>query len=224
MMGLLKYVDRHDFATAARYLQPPPGQDKLLAKRAEELLAVQPKFKGSLALLSDEPNGTVEQGLPPGEVRAGVVTEGDTNVDVILVRVDDPKWGKIWLVSQGTVAHIPEIYAQMQSEAPTLADRITRATHTGPKLLGLSVRQLLGWLISIPLAWPLAWLLEFLLSAPRRIWGKIRKLPLKTILDTPPGLPLRCIVAIGIHGLFVYLLELPVLYRFYYARFLQRSW
>jgi MscS family membrane protein len=79
---------------------------------------------------------------------------------------------------------------------------------------------LLGWLISIPLAWLLAWLLEFLLSAPRRIWSKIRKLPLKTIFDTPLGLPLRCILAIGIHGLFVYLLEPPVLYRFYYARFL----
>jgi MscS family membrane protein len=33
-------------------------------------------------------------------------------------------------------------------------------------------------------------------------------------------MPLRCIVAILLHGLFVYMLDLPLLYRAYYARFL----
>lgn len=70
MLGLLKYEDRHDFATAARYLQPSPGQKANLPQRAEELLALHPRFKGNIALLSDDPNGTVEEGLPPGEVRA----------------------------------------------------------------------------------------------------------------------------------------------------------
>ena len=33
-------------------------------------------------------------------------------------------------------------------------------------------------------------------------------------------MPLRCIIAILIHGVFVYLLEPPLLYRVYYFRFL----
>jgi MscS family membrane protein len=73
-MGLLKYEDRRDFATAARYLQPTPGRDTNLAQRAEELLALQPRFKGNIGLLSDDPKGTVEGGLPPGEVRAGTLS------------------------------------------------------------------------------------------------------------------------------------------------------
>jgi MscS family membrane protein len=56
-------------------------------------------------------------------------------------------------------------------------------------------------------------------SAPHRIWCILRKLPFDTVWKTPLGMPLRCIVAILLHGLFVYLLDLPLLYRAYYARF-----
>ena len=72
-MGLLKYAERQDFATAARYLQPPPGQDTNLVQLAKELQALHSRFKGNVDLLSDDPNGTVEAGLPPGQVRAGVI-------------------------------------------------------------------------------------------------------------------------------------------------------
>ena len=102
-MGLLLYEGRQDFATAARYLQPIPGKDTELVQRAKELKALHSKFQSNIGLLSDNPNGTVEPGLPPGEIRAGVFAIGDTTVDVILVRVDDPSAGKIWLISKGTV-------------------------------------------------------------------------------------------------------------------------
>jgi MscS family membrane protein len=219
-MGLLKYGERGDLATAARYLQPPPGQGMDLVQLAKELHALRSKYKGDIALLSDDPNGTVETGLPSGEVRAGVLKAGATTVDVILVRVDDPLSGKIWLVSKDTVAKVPELYAQMESEAPTAAERMVPAALTSRHLLGMSLAQWLGWLLSIPISWFLAGLLEFLLSAPRRIWCKLRKVPFVTVWKTPLGMPLRCIVAILLHGLFVYLLDLPLLYRAYYARFL----
>ena len=80
MMGVLKYGERGDFATAARYLQPTPGQDTDLVQRARELQALHTRFKGDIALLSDDPNGTVEAGLPPGQVRAGVLAVGGTTV------------------------------------------------------------------------------------------------------------------------------------------------
>ena len=165
-MGLLKYAEREDFATAARYLQPLPGQDADLAQRAKEIQELRSRFKGNIDLLSDDPNGTVEAGLPPGQVRAGVIAVGGTTVDVILVRVDDPEFGKIWLISKETVARIPDLYAQMESEGPTAADRIVPASLRSRHLLGMSLAQWLGWLLSIPISWLLAWLLAFLLSAP----------------------------------------------------------
>jgi MscS family membrane protein len=218
MMGLLKCEENEDYETAARYLQPTPGQETNLAQRAKEFQALQGKLRGNIALLSADPSGTVEAGLPPGEVRAAVLTVGGTTADVILVRVNDPESGKIWLISKETVASIAKLYVQMESEAPTAVDRIMPAALTGRRLLGMSLAQWLGWLLSIPISWLLAWLLTFLFSAPRRVWYKLRRLPFRTIWETPLGMPLRCILAILMHSLFVYLLEPPLLYRVYYFR------
>src|SRR5271167_1303312 len=220
VMGALKYAEHQDFATVARYLQPPPGQNTNLVQLAREFQALHSRFQGDVDLLSDDPKGTVEAGLPPGQVRAGVIEVGGTTVDVILVRVDDPEFGKIWLVSQETVARVPDLYAQMQSEGPTLADRIVPAALSTHHVLGMSLAQWFGWLFSIPISWLLAWLLAFLLSLPRRVWYKLRKLPFRSVWQTPLGTPLKCIIAVIIHGVFVYLLEPPLLYRSYYSRFL----
>jgi len=220
VMGLLKCTESEDYETAARYLQPTPGQDTNLVQRAKELYALHGRFKGSIALLSDDPNGSIEPGLPPGEVRAGVLSVGGATLDVMLVRVNDSESGKIWLISKETVANIPTLYAQMKTEAPALADRIVPAALTGRRLLRMSVAQWLDWLLSIPISWLLAWLLAFLLSVPERIRHKLQKLPFRPVWETRHGMPVKCILAILLHGVFVYLLGPPLLYRVYYFRFL----
>ena len=220
LMGLLSHEERGDFATAARYLQPPPGHETDLVQRAKELQVLSANFKGSINLLSDDPDGTLDPGLPPGQVRAGVIKVGGISADVVLVRVDDPVSGKIWLLSKETLESIPNLYAQAEAKPPTLADRFRTAVRGGPRLLGMSSRLWLGWVLSIPVSWVLAWLLTFLLSAPRRAWCKIRKIPFHTVWEMPVGMPLRCMIAILLHGFFVYLLRPPLSYRTYYGRFL----
>jgi MscS family membrane protein len=143
-----------------------------LVRVARELSALRANFKGNIDLLSDDPEGAVEAGLPPGEVRAGVITVGDTTLDVVLVRVNDPVSGKIWLVSKETIAEIPQLYAELKSQNPTGIDRIGVFAMGGRQLMGMSLRQWLGWLISIPISWVMALLLSLLLSIPRRIWSR----------------------------------------------------
>ena len=218
MMGLLKYEERGDYENAARYLQPPPGRNTNLIQRAREFRALQRNLKISIALLSDDPNGTIEPGLPPGQIRAGVVETGESTGDVILVRVDDPSSGKIWLISKETVANIPALYAQVESEAPAPIDRIMPTSLSGRKLLGMALAKWLGWLLSIPIAWLLTLLSTLVLTTPVRIRSKLRRVPFRPILETEVGLPLKCIIAILIHSVFVYLLEPPLLYRVYYFR------
>jgi MscS family membrane protein len=220
LMGLLKYGAQQDFTTAARYLQPVPGQDTDMVQRAKELQALYSHLNSNIALLSDDPNGSIDAGLPPGQVRAGVLEIGGATTEVVLVRVDDPTVGKIWLLSKETVAAIPKLYAQLQSEGPTTTERIMPSALTSRHLLGMSLTQWLGWLFSIPISWLLAWLSTILSSAPRRIWRKLHKRPFRTLWDTPLGVPLRCILAILVHLLFVYKLDPPLLYRAYYFRFI----
>ena len=216
--GLLRCGEREDFACMSRYLQPVPGQDIL--ETAREFQALHSKYKGSIATLSDDPNGTVEQGLPPGQERAGVIKVGGKTTDVILTQVDDPNYGKIWLISSDTVEQIPLLYAELEGEGPSLAERIIPGPLNHRHLLGMSLAQWLVWLLSVPIAWLLASLLALVLSVPRRIWRALRKVSFKLVWETDLALPIKCILAIVIHGVFVYLLEPPLLYREYYFRFL----
>jgi len=220
MLGFLKCAERQDYENAARYLQSTSEQTATLILRAKGSRELRRRFIGNIRSLSDDPNGTVEPGLPPGRVRAGVLAAGSVSVEVVLVRVDDPVSGKIWLISRDTVAGIPEVYAQMELEAPTVADRIMPTALTSRDLLGMSLARWLGWLLSIPISWFLVWLLAIILSAPARIRSKFRGLPFRPFLQTRVGMPLKCIIAILLHSFFVYALEPPLLYRFFYFRFM----
>jgi len=57
-----------------------------LEQRVKELRVLHQSFRGDIALLSNDPHGTVEEGLSLGQVRAGVLVVGGTTSDVILVR------------------------------------------------------------------------------------------------------------------------------------------
>lgn len=59
-IGILKYLERQDFATAARYLQPPPGQNIDLVQTAREFQGVRHWFSGDIALLSDDPKAQLK--------------------------------------------------------------------------------------------------------------------------------------------------------------------
>jgi len=218
--GLLRCGAVEDVACMARYLQPPAGQELDLLEVARELRALRSRYEGDIAFLSTDPLGRVEKGLPPGTERAGVIKLGGTSTDVLLVRVDDPQYGKIWLVSGETVAKIPQLYAQSETEGPRLVERTVPEALRRHHVLGMSYAQWIGCLFSIPISLLLAWLLMFVVSLPVRIWRRLRGHSIKTLWEGELGPPIQCIIAIVIHGILVYLLEPPLLYRSYYFRFL----
>ena len=108
MMGFLKSLNRGDYADTALYLQEPATSGVTLQLWLSQLRALRRYFKADIGHLSDDPNGALEPGLPVGEVRAGTFQLGDAKADVILVRVDDPAAGKIWLISKRTVESADE--------------------------------------------------------------------------------------------------------------------
>jgi len=219
IIGLLKCMQEENYGTAALYLQAPPGQEDI-PQLVKQLRALRPKFKGNPNLLTDNPQGVVESGLPPGQVRAGMWKVGDKTVPVILVRVDDPTAGKIWLISKESVAAIPELYAQLQRSSPSFAERIIPSTLRRRQVFEMSIAQWLAWLLSIPLSWLLAWVLATLFSIPSWIRSKLQKRPFTTVWKSRLGLVLKCIIAISIHAFCVHLLAPPLLYSTYYYRFL----
>jgi len=177
MVSFLKCTEREDYENAAHYLQPTQNKDSKLSQRARELQALLRNSK--IDLLSDDANSVGDAGLLPGQIRAGVLEVGSMTADVIMVRVNDPASGRIWLISKETVANIPKLYAQMESEEPSFVDRIVPATLNDRRLLGMSLTQWVGWLLSIPISWLLAGLLDQKFSL--RIETKVEQL--KFVLD-----------------------------------------
>lgn len=216
MMGFLRSENRGDYASAALYLQATDGVS--LEDQLKQLRALRPNFKGNIDLLSDDPNGIPERGLPPGQVRAGLFQVGAMTSDVILVRVDDPTAGMIWLVSRESIAGAQRLFEEKEREGPGVVARILPAALNTREVLGMTLAQWLGWLLSLPISWLLAWPVVFLLSAPRMLWCKVRKRPFKPVWETPIGAPLRYIVAILTNSISIYLLNPPLVYRAYYLR------
>jgi MscS family membrane protein len=218
MMGFLKNEGRADYAAAALYLQAPEGRGTNLDQQLKQLRALRPNFKGDIGHLSNDPNGILERGLPPGEVRAGMFQVGDRTSDVIMVRVDDPAAGKIWLISKESVTGAAQLLEAAEKQKPTVVDRILPAALTRTEVLGMSLAQWLGWVLSFPISLLLAWPVGFLLSAPKWLVSKARQLPYRPVWETPLSKPLRCIVAILVNSFSIYLLKPPLLYRVYYLR------
>jgi MscS family membrane protein len=218
VMGLLKSLTRRDYTTAARYIQPPDDKSINVVQLIEKLRPLRGTFKGDIALLSNDPHGDIEPGLPEDEVRVGRLQVGNSASDLILVRVDDPEAGKIWLVSKDSLLNAARLAQAVKTKPPSLVARVLPRAVTETEELGMSLATWLGWLLSLPLSLLLAWPIGFLLTAPAWLVYKIRKLPFKSVWQTSFGKPLRYILAILINYVFIYLLQSPLFYRVYYMR------
>ena len=108
MMGFLKYAERarlrerrslpaadtgarHEFGTASQ------GTSSVAAKFKRQHLFVERRSR----------TAQLKRDFRLAKYALEFWTVGGTTVDVILVRVDDPASGKIWLISKETVARIP---------------------------------------------------------------------------------------------------------------------
>jgi MscS family membrane protein len=214
LFGFLQAVQAGDYPTAAQYLQLSPARrDTQGEKLATELKAVLDRaFVGSLRTISTNPLGTIQAGVPSDHERIGTFSVDDVEADVILVRVNDPNAGKIWLFSSETLSRVPELYELVQAHQVE--------THVPQPLvktqfLGMSVWLWLALLVAIPVAAAAAWILIGLVVLPRILWRRYRKQPVLTSwreISTPAWL----VVGTMVHRIMVSYLRLPLLHRHYY--------
>ena len=140
--SFVRTVGRGDFTTAERYLQLTPAQRldaDALARGLAELM--DRHFTQSLVTISLQPSGTLNDGLAPDRERVGRLAFADMSVDIVLVRVNDPEAGQIWLFSSETLAQVPARVGSIDSTwiERLMPDRFVRTT-----LLGYSIAQ---WIV-----------------------------------------------------------------------------
>jgi MscS family membrane protein len=168
--GFLQAAQSGDYSIAAQYLQMSPARRQTegdaLAMKLN--VAMNRAFAGSLRP-SRQPEGTLQEDVPPGRQRLGTMSAGDVDAELELVRVTDPTAGKIWLIASDTLAKVPELYDQV--EARRVESRLPRwmVKH---QLAGMPLWQWLALLLLIPVAGAAAWLLLVLVQIPLRWWTR----------------------------------------------------
>jgi MscS family membrane protein len=174
VLGFLQAAQAGDYRTAADYLQMSAARRQSQGPDLAEKLKVlmDRAFVGSLRRLSTNPEGS--PGSVPDQQIAGVFSNGDPDVPVVLVRVTDPNAGKIWLFSPETLSKVPELYDNL--EAHQVESKLPQSLVRNV-FLGMPLWQWLALIVAIPVAIAIGWAVVLLLAIPRRLWLKFRNRP-----------------------------------------------
>jgi MscS family membrane protein len=214
IFGFLQTAQAGNYKAAAQYLKMSAAERQA---KGEDLavklkIVMDRAFVGSLKNISNDPDGSLQPGIPPDQQRIGSLVAGEMEADLVLVRVNDPINGRIWLISPQTVEKVDELYDQLQ--ARQIEKRIPQALVRN-SLLGMPLWQWLAMLLAVPCVALAAWLLVQFISVPQRLWAHYRhQVQLKSW--TAISGPLWLLLGIVLHGVAVSYLKLPLLQRHYY--------
>ena len=114
----------------------------------------------NLAGISDDPRGNLNDGLPSYREQVGSVTISTGEIPIYLQHVPDGRGGKVWKLSNATVAQIPQMWEELgySPVAIYLSERLPDFS-----FMGMDNWQVLGTTLFFILAWPLAMLASYVL-------------------------------------------------------------
>jgi MscS family membrane protein len=220
VLGFLQAAQSGDYKTAADYLQMSAARRQSQGPDMAEKLKVlmDRAFVGSLRRLSTSSEGNLEFGTPDQQT-IGTFSYGDADVPVVLVRMADPNFGKIWLFSSDTLNKIPDLYDSV--EAHQVESKLPQSLVRNV-FLGMALWQWLALFAAIPVAIAIGWATVLLLAIPRRLWLKFRHRPnLQSYSYNRMSKPLLVSFSALAHRVIAGYLGLPLLPRLYYSRTIQ---
>src|SRR5262249_50797282 len=221
VMGFLRAAQDENYPVAVQYFQPAPSRRRVRADEeqdlAAQLLAVinQKILASSLDSLSNDPQGRLDDGLPPNQELLTGVREGSGSFSIQLIRVDDDRGGKIWLIARKSLDTIPEIFDSLQFSE---LEKKLPATLTRNRFLYMPLWQWLAILLAVPLATARGWPFSFF---PRLLVRYYRKrnaaaaLPPIRLFHIGPG---TLLLSALVHYMFVFMIGASIVYRQYYRR------
>jgi MscS family membrane protein len=115
----------------------------------------------SLANVSDDPQGDLNDGLPSYRDQIGTVTLSSGEVPIYLQRVPDGEGGRVWKLSNATVAQIPVMWDEL-GYGP-VAEYLNKVL-PDVRFMGMHNWQLVATVASFILAWPLAMLVSYVMK------------------------------------------------------------
>ncbi len=216
LYGFLQAAQSGNYSIAAQYLQMPAARRQTQGEDIASKLKVviDRSFSGDLRRISNQPDGTPQEGVPLDKQRVGTLNAGDVDADLILVHVSDAGSGRIWLISSDTLARVPELYEQ--AAVHQVETRLPQAL-VRHQFLGLPLWQWLAILLAIPVAVLLGWIAVQILRLPWYFWARYREHAIAKAW-TSFVRPLWLVVGVLVHEILVSYVRIPVLPRHHYQQ------
>jgi MscS family membrane protein len=113
VFGFVKSAAQGNYDQALQYLDT-----KSTGLRARKLIdelqvILERGFSGRLGMLSNKPEGSLDDNLPPSKERVGTVKAPSGSFEILLERVQRGNNPAIWLFSAETLKNVPEIYKEL---------------------------------------------------------------------------------------------------------------
>lgn len=214
VFGFLQAAQSGNYTSAAQYLQMTAARRQAEGEElSKQLKAVLDRaYTGNMRQISTAPEGTRQESQALDHQQIGMLSAGDLDVDLLLVRVSDSGGTRIWLFSSETLGKVPELYDQLE---------VTQVENRLPgwlkhQFIGMALWQWLALLIAIPLAAGLGWMVARLLRVPRNWWGQYRQRAPVSIHRSAFFKPSWLVLGTLFHMAAVNQLKLPLLHRHYY--------
>jgi MscS family membrane protein len=153
VLGFMKAAAQEDYEQALRYLDTrtagPAAQKLIVGLQA----ILERGFSGNLGLLSNKPEGSLDDDLLPTVERVGTVKMASGSIDILLERAQRGKEPPIWLFSAATLTRVPGI--QRELDVHTLDDYLPRFL-VSTWFLWFPLWQWILFLLLVPLSYALA--------------------------------------------------------------------
>jgi len=220
-MGFLRAAQDENYSLAAEYFQPATGRHRRAPTEEQDLAAQlfavinQKILTFSLEALSRDPQGRLDDGLPPNQELLVGVRDSAGTFAIELLRLDDEHGNKIWYFSRKTLDSIPETYDSLQFSG---IERKLPPLLAKTRILSMPLWQWVAILVALPLAVLAGWVLSLIPRLGIRYYRK--KLdpaaaPGQRLLHIGPG---TLLLAALMHYVFVFDIGASIVYRQYYRR------
>ncbi len=217
VLGFLQVAQKGNYKEAAQYLQLSNSERLARGEElARELHALMDKaFLGRVSAITEHPEGSIAANVLEDHEQIGVFRFDDVGTPVDVVRVSDPRAGDIWLFSSQTLARVPYLFNQIESDKleshlPSFLSRM--------RILRTPLWLWIAFVLLIPAAFVLTWVIVKVAIAARRIWLRSRQHSVIQDIDDSLRGPITLIVTTLLHRIAIRFLAIPLLFRVYYQR------
>jgi MscS family membrane protein len=217
VLGFLQTAQNGKYKEAAQYLQLSNYERRTMgAELARQLHALMDNaFLGRVGAITYLQEGSIQPGVPQDHEEIGVFRLNGTETPVVLVRVSDPQAGDIWLFSSETLAQVPDLFDQIESDK--VGSHLPGFLST-IRILGAPLWRWITFLLLIPVAFGMAWVIVKIAEKGQRFWLDSRQHLFIRDMQDSLARPILIILTVLLHRIAVRFLGVPLLLRLYYQR------